>query len=106
MRKQLARILCLALLVSFAGFGSAQVSKPGAPAQKAMPAASAVNMTVVDDKGQAVKVETLPKEVQDQIHRVRKAAESVIAGGGTAERVKITIRCSYPPLSCTITISF
>jgi hypothetical protein len=113
MSKQLA-VVSLILLASLAGSAGAQVSKPtmGARPAAMAPAAGAVEVKVVDEKGQALRAEALPKDVQANLERVRKAAESMTvspdggAGGGGAQRVKVTVRCSYPPLSCTITVSW
>jgi hypothetical protein len=106
------KTITLASLVLFAALavpGSAQVAKSGASARPLMPAASTVEMKVVDDKGQAIRPESLPKDVQANLDRVRKAAESLAAPGApgeAAQRIKVTISCGYPPLKCTITVAF
>lgn len=109
MKKQIAAIFCLVLLVSFAGLGLAQVGTSSKPGQRALPGASALEVKVVDEKGQPVRAESLPKDVQAKLDRVRKAAESLMAtpdGAGAAQRMKVTVDCSYPPFKCTITVSF
>lgn len=107
MKKQIT-LISLVLLAAVAGPGSAQVAKSGA-ARMAGPAASTVEMKIVDEKGMALKPESLPKDVQANLERVRKAAESIAAPGpgeAAAQRVRITISCGYPPLKCTITVAF
>lgn len=102
-------ILGAVLLTCFAGLGVAQVGTSSMQGQKAVPAASTVEVKIVDAKGQAIKPESLPKDVQANLGRVRKAAESLAAspdGGGAAQTIRVTVGCSYPPLKCTITISF
>ena len=108
MKKQIT-IMSLVLLAFVAGPGNAQVAKSGATARPAGPGASAIEMKVVDEKGMAIRPESLPKDVQANLERVRKAAESLAATPGTgeaAQRVKVTISCGYPPLRCTITVAF
>ena len=108
MKKTTTLILGLVLMTSFAGIGVAQVGTSSMQGQRAVPGASAVEVKVVDAKGQAIKPESLPKDVQANLARVRKAAESLAAspdGGGAAQKFKITVNCSYPPFSCTITLS-
>ena len=108
MKKQIT-IISLVLMAAFAGPGSAQVAKSGVSARPAMPGASTVELKVVDEKGQPIRPESLPKDVQANLDRVRKAAESLLAPPGpgeAAQRVKVTISCGYPPLKCTITIAF
>lgn len=108
MKKQIT-IISLLLLAAVAGPGSAQVAKSGMAARQAAPGASAVEMKVVDEKGMALRAESLPKDVQANLERVRKAAESLATtpgSGAAAQRVKVTVSCSHPPLSCTITIAF
>jgi hypothetical protein len=107
MKKQII-LISLVLLAAVAGPGSAQVGKSGA-AKMAGPA-STVEMKVVDEKGMALRPESLPKDVQANLEKVRKAAESIAApgpgGAAAAQKVKVTISCSHPPLSCTITVAF
>ena len=95
-------------MTSFASLGVAQVGTSSMQGQRAVPATSAVEVKVVNAKGQAIKPESLPKDVQANLVRVRKAAESLTAnlnGGEAAQKFNITVRCGYPPLSCTITLS-
>jgi hypothetical protein len=103
-------IISLVLMAALAGAASAQVAKSGMAARQAGPGASAVEMKIVDEKGMALRAESLPKDVQANLDRVRKAAESLAttpgSGAAAAQRVKVTVSCSYPPLSCTITIAF
>ena len=63
-------------------------------------------MQLLDARGQAVRAETLPPETQAQVERVRKAAESLAGGADGMQRIKITVRCSWPPLKCSIDIQF
>lgn len=59
----------------------------------------------VTENGKAVPVESLPPEVQAQIGRVRSAAQNLAGPSDTgAQRFKVTVDCTYPPLRCTITI--
>ena len=106
MKKQIALVSCLVLVMSFAGLGAAQVGRSGMQGQPAVPGASKVDVKLVDAKGQPIRAESLPKDVQAKVERVRKAAEGLVGGEGGAERLKVTVNCSYPPLNCTITISF
>lgn len=107
MKKHIA-LICLVLLAAVAGPGSAQVAKSGA-ARMAGPAASMVEVKIVDEKGMAIRPESLPKDVQAKLARVRTAAESLASpatGDAAAQKVKVTVSCSYPPFQCTITIAF
>lgn len=115
MRKHIAAISSLALLASIANPAFAQVGgrqAGGPPTGVGQPASaaggSAIDFRIVDEKGQPVRVESLPKETQADVERVRRAAESltVPGPGGAATRVKVTVSCSWPPLRCTITVQF
>ncbi len=109
MKNSTTLILGAVLMTCFVGLGVAQVGTSSMQGQKPVSAASTVDIKVVDAKGQAIKPESLPKDVQANLARVRKAAESLAAspdGGGAAQKFKVTVGCSYPPLVCTITISF
>lgn len=65
-----------------------------------------VPVTVVQN-ATAVAVESLPPEVQAQIGRVRTAAQNLAGPSETgAQRLNVTVDCTYPPLRCTITIQF
>jgi hypothetical protein len=69
----------------------------------AMPPAR-IPVTVVET-GKAIPAESLPPEVQAQIERVRTAAQSLAdQSGDGAQRFKVSVNCTYPPLRCTITI--
>lgn len=111
--RKLTTILSILLLTTLAGPGSAQVGKSSATARPPMAGASAnasaVELKLVDEKGQAIRPESLPKDVQANLDRVRKAAEMLAAPPGpgeSAQRVRVTISCGYPPLKCTITVAF
>jgi hypothetical protein len=106
MKKLVTVVLGLVLLATVAGLGVAQVAKQGMPGQPALPGARSVDVKLTDAKGQPVRIESLPPEAQAQVARVRKAAESMVGPAGTAERLKITVGCSWPPLKCTITVEF
>lgn len=109
MKKNFAVASCLVFLIGFAGPSLAQVGKSTMAPMQARAGASAVEVKIVDDKGQAMRAESLPKDVQMKVDRARKAAESMlvpVGGGAAAERVSVTVSCSYPPLKCTITISW
>lgn len=109
MKKSSTLILGAVLMTCFAGLGVAQVGTSSMQGQKPAASASTVEVKVVDAKGQAIKPESLPKDVQANLDRVRKTAESLAASpdaGGSAQKIRITVGCSYPPLKCTITISF
>jgi hypothetical protein len=65
-----------------------------------------IPVTVIED-GKAIAVESLPPESQAQIGRLRSAAQSLAGPSETgAQRFKVTVNCTYPPLKCTITIEF
>lgn len=107
MRKQAVVVALLAPMLAGPQLALAQVGRSAAPGQAvSAPGASSVEMRIVDEKGQPVRPESLPREAQANLERVRKAAESLAAGDGTGQRVKVTVNCSWPPLRCTITIQF
>jgi len=109
MRKSTSAILGLVLLTSLSGLGMAQVGTSTMQGQRAVSKGSSVDVTVVDAKGQPVRPESLPKDAQAKLAQVRKAAESLAAspdGGGGAQAVSISVRCTWEPLKCTITISW
>ena len=109
MRKTTSAILGLVLLTGFAGLGVAQVGTSTMQGQRAVSKASAVEVKVVDAKGQPIRPESLPKDAQAKLAQVRKAAESLTVppdGGGGAQAVNISIRCTWEPLNCTITVSW
>ena len=105
--KKYITLTSLIVLMALAVPSSAQVGKSDSAARPAMPGAGAVKMTLVDPKGQAIRPESLPKDVQAQLERVRKAAESLASppASGEGAAFLITIKCSLPPLKCTITLS-
>jgi hypothetical protein len=70
MKKQIT-IISLVLLSALAGSGSAQVAKSGVSARPGLPGASAVEVKVMDAKGQSIRPESLPKDVQANLDRVR-----------------------------------
>ena len=79
---------------------------PGAARQAGAPL-KGVDVKLTDARGQPVRPESLPPEAQAQLERVRRAAESIMGPPGSTERAKgITVSCTWPPLNCTITISF
>ncbi len=108
MKKQIAVISCLVLSLASPVLSVAQVGKSTMQGQQARPGASAVEVQIVDPNGQPVRADSLPKDVQANLNRVKRAAESLTSppGAPDAQRVKITVSCSYPPLRCTITIAF
>jgi hypothetical protein len=107
MRKLLAVVMGLAVLAAVAGLSVAQVGKQGTtPEPQARKATTSTEVTLTDEKGQRIRPESLPPEAQAQLARVRKAAESLMDPAGTAQKVKVKIECSWPPLKCTITVSF
>lgn len=107
MKKQAVVFALLAPMIVGPTLAVAQVGRSAAPGQAASaPGASTVDMRIVDEKGQPVRPESLPREAQVNLERVRKAAESLAAGDGTGQRVKVTVNCSWPPLRCTITVQF
>ncbi|MBC3872535.1 hypothetical protein [Undibacterium flavidum] len=109
MKKNIAVVSCLVLLLGLTGPSTAQVGKSSMAPAQARAGASAVEVKIMDDKGQAMRADSLPKDVQMKVDRARKAAESMlvpVGGGGAAERVTVTVSCSYPPLKCTITIAW
>ena len=65
-------------------------------------------VTITDAGGRTITLESLPPDARAQVERVRAAGQSLrpTAGGVEAQRFNIGINCSWPPLKCTITISF
>jgi hypothetical protein len=100
----LAAPLGLATIFAVAAVGQ----QPAARAGTAAPPQQGIPVKITDASGKPVQLESLPADVQAQVQRVRRAAASVQGptGGGGAQQLVIDIRCSYPPLKCTITISW
>ena len=109
MKRNIAIASCFVLLLGMTDLSSAQVGKSTMAPAQARAGVSAVDVKIMDDKGQALRAESLPKDVQMKVDRARKAAESLlvpVGGGAAAERITVTVSCSYPPLKCTITVSW
>ena len=90
---------CLCVL-SMGGVGvglPAQVTT--ATAQQQARARVVVNVT--DARGRAMSMAALPREEQARISSLTSSLQS---SGGQQSRV--TINCSWPPLRCTITMSW
>ena len=64
---------------------------------------AAVELIVTDSQGRAVDVATLPPRERQRVGSLRNAMQQW--GNQQGERLSITIRCTYPPLRCEITIS-
>lgn len=92
--------------MAFSQSARAQITDP--PTAKR--AQTDVTVTVTDMQGRLVRPEKLPAATQARLERVKKAAKSILdtepGGGGGDQALKVTIRCSWPPLKCDITISF
>ena len=102
----LAMPLGLAAIFAVAALG--QQPQPAARARAAAPPEQGIPVKITDASGKPVKLESLPADVQAHVQRVRRAAASIQGpgGGGEAQQLTIDINCSYPPLKCTITISW
>jgi hypothetical protein len=105
MKKFVPVVMSLVVLAAVAGLGVAQVGK-GTPEPQARKATTSTEVNLTDEKGQRIRPESLPPEAQAQLARVRKAAESMMDPAGAAQKVKVRIECSWPPLKCTITVTF
>ena len=94
----------LALALTLAGGGFAQDKQAAESA--ARPAPPPTVPVEITGPGRQIQEESLPPEARAQVERVRKAAEGLVSPPGASARVKVTVSCSYPPLSCTITVQF
>ena|SRR6185503_11897791 len=66
-----------------------------------------VPVTIKDQKGRALKVESLPRETQSQIERIKGSVRNLQgSGAGGSENLTIHVDCTYPPLHCHIDILF
>jgi hypothetical protein len=63
-----------------------------------------VSLTIKDARGRQQALSALPRADQARIASLRESLQNW--GDGQQQRVKITVSCSYPPLTCTITIRF
>jgi hypothetical protein len=106
MKKLVPVVMGFVVLAAVAGLGVAQVGKQGTPEPQARKATTSMEVNLTDEKGQRIRPESLPPEAQAQLAKVRKAAESIAGPGAAAERLKVKVECSFPPLKCTITVTF
>lgn len=65
---------------------------------------SDVQVTVVDARGRSVPLQRLNRTDRARLERLQGAMTEVVRQ--EAARIRITIRCSWPPLTCTITVRF
>jgi hypothetical protein len=74
-----------------------------------------IPVTITDAAGKAMSPENLPAKDKAKLERLKAAAydikkneKGIAAGepGGGAQRINITISCTYPPLKCTIIVSW
>jgi len=95
-------MLALALTLASGGFAQdkqgTEIARPAPPPK--------VPIEITGPGRRPIREESLPPETQAQVERVRKAAEGLVSPPGASARVKVTVSCSYPPLSCTITVQF
>lgn len=65
-------------------------------------------VTIVDKKNRPMKLESLPRESQAQVERVKRSARTLLDSGssGPNEKLKVSIECTYPPLKCKLIIEF
>ena len=63
-----------------------------------------VQLTVTDATGRTVAAASLPPQERQRVTSLQSSLQQW--GNQQAQRVSVTIRCSYPPLRCEITISF
>ena len=83
----------------------------GAVAQESSQRATAVPKdripVTIMQSGKAIPVESLPPEARAQLDRVKAAAQRLVdQSDASGERLVVTIKCSWQPLNCTITIQF
>ena len=103
--KRKLRFATFGLVLALTLVAGALAQEPSSRRAVAMPAVE-VPVTVVEN-GKTVAIESLPREAQAQIERVRASAQNLASSSGAgAQRFKVTVNCSYPPLKCTITIEF
>lgn len=92
--------LALALTLVAGAFAQESSSKRVA----ASPAMVPVTIT---QAGRPIPIESLPPEAQAQVERVRQAAQGLADNPESgAQKVRITVKCTWEPLNCTITISW
>jgi hypothetical protein len=109
MKKMITLISCFVVLMGFTSVGTAQVGKSTMATAQKHAGPNAVQVKITDEKGQAVKAESLPPDAQLKLERVRKAADSLMmspTGTGVQETVVITVSCTVRPFNCTITVSW
>jgi hypothetical protein len=84
------------------GPAATSVSTNAAQARRRQPAD--VQLSVTDATGRTVAAASLPPQERQQVTSLQSSLQQW--GNQQAQRVSVTIRCSYPPLRCEITISF
>jgi hypothetical protein len=95
-------ITCLAGL-SFSPLGLAPAI--AAPIQSAFrPAPVAVE--VGDERGRALRLQSLSVAEQGSVERLRRAMEGLSQQEAARGRIPIDIHCTRPPLRCVITIGY
>lgn len=103
---KVAVTVALALAAFFAVDSFAQIKPAPEAARQAGAPVKGVDVKLTDARGQPVRLESLPPDARAQVERVRKAAESLLPPSGSAEKIKVTVSCTFSPLHCTITVSF
>ena len=62
-----------------------------------------VEVSIVDEAGKSIALADLPPVERQRVTSLRNNLQQ---WGNQQQRVRITVSCKYPPLSCTITIQF
>jgi len=84
-------------LITVSGF--AATSAQAEPRQKAT-----VAVSIVDDAGKSLEMSALPQIDQQRMTSLRNNMERW--GNQQSQRVTISIRCTYSPLRCTLTVAW
>lgn len=96
-----ATILFALMLTAAAFVPSKETTATAATLQKEVP------VKITDKRGRVLKVESLPREAQAQIERIKGAVRNLQdSGTGGPENLTVHVSCTYPPLRCDIDISF
>jgi hypothetical protein len=63
-----------------------------------------VSVSIIGRRGRPMRLRSLPEADQARIARLQESARSFRAQQAAFRRVTIGIRCTWPPLRCTIVI--
>ena len=63
-----------------------------------------VQLAVTDATGRSITPASLPPQERQRVASLQSSLQQW--GNQQSQRVSVTIRCSYPPLRCEITINF